>query len=155
MTEVWRLVKKRHIHDAFTGEGSRVVSGRWHHRGIPVVYTSQTLSLAALELFVNLGTEGTLITFASFRVVIPDDVIVEEITTDSLPKDWRHVRAPDSTRDMGTMWVKRGSSAVLRVPSVIIPVEYNYVLNPLHGDFTKIKIGSPEPFSFDPRMWKK
>ncbi len=155
MIEVWRLVKKRHIHDAFTGEGSRSVSGRWHHRGTPVVYTSHTLSLAAIELFVNLGPEGIHIAFAALRAVIPDAVIVEEITTDALPKNWRDVRAPDSTRDMGTMWVKRGSSAVLRVPSVIIPVEYNYVLNPLHRDFTKIKIGNPEPFSFDPRMWKK
>lgn len=154
MITAWRLEKKEHVPNAFTGEGARRVNGRWHHHGIPVVYVSQTLSLATLEKFVHVGLEGIHIQLISFRVEIPSDVNIQKIGIHDLPEDWRAEPPSDSTRDIGTRWAREGHSPVLRVPSVIIPVEWNYLLNPLHPEFRKIRINDPEPFSFDPRMWK-
>lgn len=153
MITIWRLEKKEDVPTAFAGEGARLVSGRWHHRGVPVVYASSTLSLAAFEKFVHVGLEGMHIQLLSFRVEIPD-VNIQKVEIHDLPDDWRAEPASDSTRDIGTRWAREGHSPVLRVASVIIPVEWNYLLNPLHPDFGKIRINDPEPFSFDPRMWE-
>lgn len=156
MTVIWRLVKKRHaeVSDAFDGDGARRYGGRWNLPGTRMVYTAQSLSLAALEQFVHLGPEDNHIQFVSFRVEIPEDLSIYKLEPDKLPADWRMEPPPDSTQRIGTQWAESGSSAVLRLPSVIIPTEYNYALNPTHPDFRRIRIEEPKPFSFDPRMWK-
>ena len=76
------------------------------------------------------------------------------LTVNDLNPDWRMSPPPNSTKDIGTEWVRKGASLILRVPSAIIPDEYNLVINPSHIDFEKIKIGQPQPFSLDERMWK-
>lgn len=154
MTNVWRIVKGRHLSDAFDGEGASQYPGRWNLSGTPMVYAAGSLSLAALELFVHIGSESTHIRFISFRIDIPKGMLVERLEPDNLPHDWRRLPAPDSTKESGTKWAQENKSAVLRVPSIIIPVEYNYLLNPAHPDFERIHIEEPRPFSFDVRMWK-
>lgn len=156
MITVWRLVKKRHadIADAFDGEGARKYGGRWNQPGTRMVYTAQTLSLAVLEQFVHLGPEDTHIQFVFFRTDIPEGVSIEELNPKKLPADWRVQPPSGSTQGIGTEWAESNRSAVLMVPSVTIPFEYNYVLNPKHSDFKHIRIAKPEPFSLDPRMWK-
>lgn len=154
MIRAWRIVKARHAGDAFSGEGARLAGGRWNHRGTTVVYASDSLALAALELFVHLGKARSALSFVFFRIEIPDNVRVESISVDGLPANWRDQPPPDATKDLGTRWVKAGKSAVLRVPSVLVPVESNHLLNPVHPEFRSIRIGAPEPFAFDPRMGK-
>jgi RES domain-containing protein len=154
MTIAWRLVKERHIEDAFSGEGASVYGGRWNHVRYRVVYVSEHLSLAILEQFVHISSEERDIRFAYIRIEIPDKIQIENIKPDELPRNWREEPSPNSTKEIGTNWVIRSRSAILRIPSVIIPIEYNFALNPLHADFRYIKIGRPELFSFDPRMWK-
>lgn len=156
MIEAWRIVKKKYDKKdkAFNGVGTAESGDRWNHIDIPVVYTSSHLSLSALEKFVNMGREGQYISYVYFRLEIPDDII-EAVELSSLPSDWRSVPAKDSTKDFGTKWVKEGHSAVLRVPSAVVPIEYNFVLNPHHPDLkNSIKIDDPKPFSYDHRMWK-
>lgn len=119
-----------------------------------MVYTAESLSLAALEQFVHLGPEDNHIQFVSFRVEIPEDLKIDVLEHAKLPADWRMEPPPDSTRRIGTQWAQSGSSTVLLLPSVIIPSEYNYALNPTHPDFRHIRIDEPKPFSFDHRMWK-
>jgi len=150
----WRIVKARHAGDVFSGEGARLAGGRWNHRGTTVVYASDSLALAALELFVHLGKARSALSFVFFRIEIPDDVQVESISVDGLSANWRDQPPPDATKNLGTRWFKAGKSAVLRVPSVLVPVESNYLLNPVHPEFLSIRIGAPEPFAFDPRMGK-
>ena len=152
MITVWRLTKEKEVKTAFAGEGARLYGGRWNNKGISAVYASGSLSLAALELFVHLGLPEVKIPFASIRATIPDDVTVEAVT--DLPGDWREEPAPDSTKEMGTNWFRERRSAVLRIPSAVIPNEFNYVLNPEHPDFGKIVIAAHERFHFDPRMYK-
>jgi RES domain-containing protein len=152
----WRLVRKRRLPDAFTGEGARLGGGRWNHVGTPVVYVSETLSLSALELFIHFTRKDIKLSksLLAVPVEIPDGLKVIEVSIKSLSSDWRVSPPSNSTKNIGTEWAQKGSSPVLRVPSAVIPDECNLLLNPKHGDFLKIKIGKPQPFRLDERMWK-
>jgi len=117
-----------------------------------VVYVSGTLSLAMLELFVHLDTVArNTLRLVAIPVSIPDK-LVEAIGTP--PKGWRTEPPPKQTRDLGTDWARAGPSCVLQVPSVIVPEESSFVVNPAHADFRHIQIGSERPVSFDARLWK-
>ena len=156
MINAWRLVRKRRFPDAFTGEGARLGGGRWNHVGMPVVYVSETLSLAVLELFVHFTRRDIKLSksLLAIPVEIPDSLKIIEVSIQSLSSDWRVSPASNSTKDIGTEWAQKGSSPILRVPSALIPGEHNLLLNPKHGDFVKIKIGKPQPFRLDERVWK-
>lgn len=151
---LWRLVKTRHVDTAFSGEGARRFGGRWNARGTAVVYLSGSLSLAALELFVHLTPHDARLSFSAIRVVFPVSVKVEELAPAQLPASWREEPPPDGSKALGTAWVERAETALLRVPSIIVPGEFNYLLNPAHGDFKKAVVHAPEPFGFDARLWK-
>lgn len=150
MLEAWRMVKEKHIATAFSGEGAARTGGRWNSRGVAVVYTSATRSLAALETLVHLNP---LVIF-DYRIIRVefDDGWVERLTLAALSSDWNMEPPPLSTRQLGDDWARSSRSAILAVPSVIIPDETNYVLNPAHPDFKKIAIDEPAPFTFDPRL---
>ena len=153
MIRGWRLVKAKHAATAFTGMGARLAGGRWNHPGEAVVYVSGALSLAALELLVHLDARSrTALILVAIPAEIPDELISDP---PKLPPSWRAQPPPTETKSLGSAWLRSGASCVLRVPSVLIPVENNYVLDPTHPDFTSITIGDPEVFSFDPRMWKQ
>ncbi len=117
-----------------------------------MVYCSASLALAALEVFVHLSYEGWHISFVSFRIDIPDRVKVDAAAP--LPRNWREEPPGMPTQEVGYKWMRGGASAALMVPSAIVPSEFNVLLNPAHRDFQSITMGKPEPFSFDPRMWK-
>jgi len=145
----WRIVKARHSANAFDGEGARRLGGRWNSPGTGMIYTSETAALAALEMLVHLSRFTTLTAY----VVIRCD-FAEKLVTDAgkLPSNWRKFPAPPQLQAIGDAWVKSGKSAVLRVPSTIIPSESNYLLNPAHASFDRIKIGRPERFELDIRL---
>jgi RES domain-containing protein len=153
VTVAWRLVRAAHQATAFDGEGARMAGGRWNHRGTALVYVADSLALAALEAFVHLQRAAAKIPHVSFRVEIPDDVITG-ITLHGLPRNWRAEPPPDATKRIGTDWVAAATSAVLRVPSVLVPTESNFLLNPAHPGFERLVISPPVTFSFDSRMWK-
>ena len=118
-----------------------------------MVYCSESRSLAALELFVNLAPNS----MPRELVFIPADVPEQFLTAvkpADLPSNWRDYPAPDAVKDIGTQWVEQKTCAALLVPSAVMPDERNILLNPEHTDFTKIKIGKPNRFVFDARMWK-
>jgi len=138
---------------AFSGEGARLAGGRWNEVGTAVVYVSGSLALAALETFVHLRPLIPKQRFVFFTVSIPNTVRIER--SSELPSDWRISPAPQETQRLGTEWVKAARSAVLEVPSAVIPTECNYMLNPAHPDFKRIKLSEPRSFSFDPRLWKR
>jgi RES domain-containing protein len=148
----YRIVKARHAATAFTGEGARLAGGRWNRPGEAAVYTSASLALAAIETFVHLGEAGLHIRFVYFRVEIPETVAIQPCRRP--PAGWRAEPPAERSMRYGSAWLQAGRTAVLEVPSVIVPSEKNYVLNPGHPDFTRLRIGRPQPFVFDPRMWK-
>jgi len=153
-TTAWRIVKKTRENEAFSGEGARRYGGRWNHRGTAVAYVSGSMSLAALELFVHLGPAHKGLRFGAFRVEIPNRVKIDELFDADLPKNWREEPPPDVCKRIGTEWVKSTRAAILRVPSVVVTIEHNYMLNLGHPDFKKLKVSKHSNFSFDPRMWK-
>jgi RES domain-containing protein len=150
---LWRISKRKYADAAFNGEGARRIGGRWNSRGQGMVYTSGTLSLAALEVLVHLEAEDVGTMLASMRVDVPTAVEVSYLEIAQLPPNWRNIPAPTILAELGDRWFQSGETAILAVPSVVIPVEYNYLVNPTHPDFTKFMLDSPQFFEFDPRLW--
>lgn len=151
MASGWRIVSAGRAADAFSGEGARRFGGRWNSPGAAVVYASEHASLAALEILVHFQPIVPGARFAAFRLDFPDALIAHLRSTE-LPAGWRGSPPGPETMNFGDAWVRADKSAVLAVPSTIMPVETNFLLNPAHRDFRRIRIAKPEPFTFDPRL---
>jgi RES domain-containing protein len=149
---VWRLTRKAHADDPLSGEGSRRYGGRWNHAGTSVVYTSQSLSLAVLEYLVNLPLDDLPDDLASIKFQLPDNLPRTEITSKELPVGWRLFPADEELKEIGTNWAQEKKSVVLVVPSAVVPIELNYVINPAHPRAKAIKVVEVEPFSLDSRL---
>jgi RES domain-containing protein len=150
---VFRLGKSKYSND-LSGKGAEKSGARWNSKGIAMLYTSQSRALCTAEIAVHtpLGTvprDYTIIT-----IKIPDDSILE-INISKLPSDWKSFPYPNSTQKIGDKFISDGKFLVMKVPSVVVQGEYNFLLNPNHKDFHKVKILSVEPFTFDERLFKK
>ena len=150
----WRITARRDPAGAFDGEGARLFGGRWNRVGTRMVYASEHLSLAALELLVHLDAEDAPARLFRFRCELPDDA-VERLPRTRLPRRWREYPAPEATAALGSEWAARGEALALAVPSAVVPEELNYLLNPAHPRFAELALSPGEPFSFDPRVWKR
>lgn len=143
---LWRMVKAERAYAAWDGEGAHRYGGRWNSRGQRMVYTSRTLSLALLEILVHLDPAAPTPAF----VAVPIDVPVKDITT--LPLDaparsrieFRHTLT--TTRAIGDRWLAEQGSPCLAVPSALVPIEHNVLLNPAHPAARNHIIGRPRPF---------
>lgn len=149
---VFRICQARHAAGAFTGDGAVRYPGRWHPRGVRVVYASESRALAALEQLVHLHRPRLPDDFVCFAVDIPDGVAIGEVLVGTLPAEWRKHPGPPALQEIGSAWVSAGDSACLKVPSAVVPGEHNMLLNPRHVDFPKLVIGPAEPFAFDERL---
>lgn len=149
----WRIVKAKHAATAFSGDGARRYGGRWSSPGIPVVYVAGSASLAILEMLVHLQSQDLLKRYVMFETSF-DDALVKKIDAARLPKAWRQSPPTEQVQQVGDAWVADGNTAILRVPSAIVPTEWNYLLNPAHADFGKIAIGPKQQVQFDPRLIK-
>jgi len=149
---LWRVCRRRHAADPLSGRGGFEVGGRWHFKGTRVAYTSGTLSLAVLEMLVQVDVELAPEDLVRVEVEIPDDLTIEEFTPATLPANWQTYPAPPSLALLGTEWIRRGASAILRVPSAVIPVENNYLVNPAHGDAARIRVVGTQDLRLDPRL---
>jgi RES domain-containing protein len=152
LLRAYRIVKARHARTAFSGEGARLAGGRWNRPGETVAYTSASLALAAIETFIHLGDDSLHIRFLYFKIEIPDAVGVQHCVRP--PPNWRAEPPQEESMRYGSAWLRANRMAVLEVPSAIVPSEKNYLLNPRHADFRRIRMGRALPFVFDPRMWK-
>ncbi|RYE11778.1 MAG: RES domain-containing protein [Sphingobacteriaceae bacterium] len=132
------------------------VDGRWNLFGQKVIYTAGSVALACLEnLAHRSGTSLAAGNFSLSVIEVEDGLKIEEVKTEDLvsanPK-WQSVENYPLTQKLGSDWLNRNSSAILKVPSAIIDLEYNYLLNLNHPDFTKIKVAVVNKFAFDPRL---
>lgn len=149
----WRIVPEDQAATAFDGEGARLYGGRWNSVGVPMVYASEHQSLAALEVRVHIDKTRMRKLYKSFAFHFDED-LRELFRVGGLPKDCQQEPPPPSLQQLGDDWVKSNASVILAVPSVVIPKELNYLINPKHPDFAKLKIEKPTDFLFDPRMFK-
>lgn len=153
MAEVvgWRIVKEKHAVSAFSGEGARTYEGRWNSAGVRMVYCSEHLSLAALEILVHIQPVTIRDKFCAFRVTWAG-LLMKRMEIKGFPKGW-DVHPPGSvSKSIGDDWIKSAKSAVLSVPSVIVPQERTFLLNPNHPGFGKVRIKSIGSFVLDPRL---
>ena len=146
------MVAPKWLDSAFSGEGARLAGGRWNAKGVRMVYLASSLSLAALELLAHIDYERALNEFKAISVDF-DESLLLSVEAASLPANWGENLA--STQALGNAWVERQASALLAVPSRIVPVERNYLLNPAHPDADRIRPGEPRPFRYDPRVLKR
>lgn len=146
-----RIVQSRFAASAFSGEGARRVGGRWSSPGASVVYAAGSTSLAMLEILVHVHSRKLLGSFVHFDLNF-ESKLIESVDSRRLPRDWRTSPAPESLREFGDQWATHGNSPVLRVPSVIVPHEWNYLINPEHSEFRNIIIGPRRPLKFDTRL---
>jgi RES domain-containing protein len=150
---VWRICKASYAAAAFNGEGTLLFAGRWNPAGVRMVYTSTSLALAAEELFVHLDPTSAPRDLVSIRANIPDGIALERIEVSGLSAGWRTLGRVD-LQSVGAAWISSSRSVALEVPSAAIAGEWNVLLNPAHPEFSKIRIDPPQPFIFDPRMFK-
>jgi RES domain-containing protein len=146
----WRITKRKHAKDAFTGSGARKYGGRWNSPGTSIVYTSETQSLAVLEMLVHLEQPDLLQRYVLIGVTI-DETLIEKLDRSRLPGHWRGWPAAE-LREIGDEWASRNNSVALQVPSILVPAENNLLVNPAHTDFHKLIIGDPVSFAFDHRL---
>lgn len=149
---VYRISRAMHATEAFSGEGARLFGGRWNSRGVPAVYTSTSLSLAAIEYFVHLEPQFAPDDLVWIAAVLPEGEPASAINPADLPSDWRANES--ATRDLGDRWAREQRSFALRVPSVPIPTEWNVLINPLHPRRSELAIEPPKPFLYDARMFR-
>lgn len=150
---VWRISKAKYAHSAFSGEGARLFDARWNFAGTPMVYTSSSLALAAIEYFVHLDPSEAPMDLVSLMAVLPDDAALERVEVDHLPHDWRRTDH-ELLQQFGTEWIKSGRSVALIVPSAAVDSEWNILLNPGHPEFNRVQMSEPTPFHYDERMFK-
>lgn len=148
MTTLFRLSSSRFPADS--GIGTARYGGRWNRIGTEVIYAAQTASLAALEVLVHYSVlpKDHVLT----EIQIPDGMKILRWEEDALPAGWKSETPTSETQDLGDKWIQEGRSAVLSVPSSIIPNERNLILNPAHPEFRRIRFLPPVSFQFDPRL---
>ena len=151
MASAWRIVRASRVRTAFSGEGAWRYGGRWNSVGVRIVYVSEHQSTAALEIFVHTTPFSLSETYKAFRLEWPDS-LTEVFSISRLRRNWRNPMPVLETMEVGDRWVERRSSAVLAVPSAITPDDRNFLLNPAHPDFRRIRIAPPIDYEFDPRL---
>ncbi len=147
---VWRLARR--AFQDLDGEGARQAGGRWNSEGIPVVYASTTLALAALEYLVHIEIADAPGDLMAMEIQVPDDAPVEEIAVADLPRGWNREKGNPACVEIGDRWVAEGRALALRVPSAIVPEEVNCLLNPAHPDADRVEVIQVREFAFDPRL---
>lgn len=149
---VFRLSKAAYAND-LSGRGAEKAGGRWNSKGTTMVYTSESRALCTTEIAVHTPLGILPVDYVIIAIEIPDTVPVTELKTPALPDDWKSLPHSHSTQEIGDTFVTNEKTAVLKVPSAVVQGEFNYLLNPAHKDFKKIKVKLVEPFDFDERLF--
>jgi len=152
--QAFRIAKTRSIRD-LSGTGAKLHGGRWNRKDVPVVYASENRSLATLEFLVHVPLSLLPNNLSLACLDIPEDIVVEQISIADLPKNWRDYPTPPELADLGSGWAIAMRSLLLRVPSVVVPDEFNLLINPKHPDMNKVALSSVESYMFDRRLLRK
>jgi RES domain-containing protein len=147
---LYRIAKCNYAAD-LSGTGARLYGGRWNSEGKPMLYLASSRSLAVLEVLVHLDPLIIPGNYCLTEIEVPDTPIAA-VEAEQLPVDWRDITGPVILRELGDTFLKKQEHLLMKVPSSIVPAEYNYLLNPLHPDAFGIKLLKREPFGFDRRL---
>lgn len=149
---VYRLSRKKYSGD-LTGKGSQKYGGRWNSPGYRILYTSQSIALCTVEVAVHLPFGYIPEEYYLTSIEIPDSIKITAFKPTDLPKNWNSMAPIPATKKIGDNFIKENKHLVLQVPSASVQGDFNYLINPKHKDFSKVKIKKTEPFSFDQRLF--
>lgn len=149
---LYRLTKPLYAEDK-SGTGAYLYGGRWNRQGTHLLYTASNPALAVAEAWVHVSIAAWLDVFSMVHFQLPDDCLILDLNQAQLDKDWR--TNEELTQEAGQDWIYARKSIGLRVPSAVVPDDYNILINPLHPDISLLVIQKVVPFRFDRRMWKK
>jgi RES domain-containing protein len=151
--KVWRICRERYAGEAFSGEGARRFGGRWNSRGVPMVYCSSSLALAAIELFVHLEPNLQPDDLVSIAADLPAGEPAKRLEPIDLPAEW-WCDDFEPLRKLGDDWIRDKTTLAMMVPSAPLHMEWNVLVNPLYPAAKAIIIEPPQPFHFDARMFR-
>jgi RES domain-containing protein len=151
---LFRLSKTKYADD-LSGKGAEIAGGRWNSKGTPMIYTaeSRALCIAELAMHLPLGIVPKDFSFISFT--IPDNIPVLKLSTKQLPTNWNEYPHPNETQEIGDRFIRENKFLVMRVPSVVVYEEYNYIINPRHSLMQKVQVSDLSPFKFNDRLLKR
>jgi RES domain-containing protein len=152
----WRIATDTpdYTADDDSGAGAKATGGRWNRQGTPLIYAASSLALACLETLVHLGSAGLPLNRYLVRIDIPDDLWADahQLTAASAPVGWDAIPAGKTSLDSGEAWIRAGTSALLLVPSIVIPEEHNVLINPLHAAATQVAYTKVRRWQYDARL---
>ncbi len=148
---LYRVCRTQFAND-LSGTGSCIYGGRWNRPGMAAVYTSGSKSLAVLESLTNTPPGILINDFFILTLEIAGKIFIDEISEETLPKNWNEFPAPGILARLGDKWLKEGQNLLLKIPSAIISSESNFIINPAHEDFKKVKIIFTEKLELDKRI---
>jgi len=151
---VFRLSKLKYADD-LSGKGAEKIGRRWNSKGTAMVYTSESRALCTAEIAVHTPLGNLPVDYQLISIEIPDDIVFRELVLNELPVGWHSIPHAHATQEIGDKFVADGKYAVLKVPSVVVQDEFNYLINPNHNESLRIRILSVEPFNFDERLFIK
>ena len=137
--------------DDISGAGARLYGSRWNSKGLPMLYTAEHISLAALQMLVHINYGEVQVSFYLLSIFVPENASMKEIRFNKLKKLWQNDW--EYTSFIGNEFVKSKETLCLKVPSALIEEEHNYLINPLHQDFKKVHITGSRQFDFDKRLF--
>jgi RES domain-containing protein len=150
----YRICKTRYAATWFDGEGAYRFGGRWNSPGTRILYTAGSLSLAALEMLVHLNNEEILLAYSFATAEFDENLILSVEDFRTMPENWSASPPLLEIQQIGDEWEREMASVVLKVSTSILPVESNFLINVAHPEFSKVKLGKPQPFTFDKRLYK-
>ncbi|WP_413495442.1 RES family NAD+ phosphorylase [Shewanella baltica] len=148
--KLYRIVSKQYVDSAWNGQGAAMYGGRWNSLGVPMVYTSPSLSLAVLEVLVHLKSPRRFNNFVTLELEMSESDLMM-LPTSELAEDWRYNEI--MSRGLGDTFIESESAAGLMVPSFIVPLEHNVLVNPTHPVVLEsIKNAVELKYQIDPRL---
>ena len=146
---LFRLTKTMFAND-LSGNGARLFGGRWNSEGRPAIYMAATRSLAVLESLAHINPTNIPDDMVLLTIEVPDDVI--SLDTELLPENWKESPEPHVLKQIGNSFLQKNEHLLMKVPSALVPEEYNYLVNPRNPNIEKVKIKAKTPFNFDERI---
>ena len=151
--EVYRLSRKKFA-SSLSGRGAALKGARWNSIGIELIYTAANRSLAMAEVAVHFTLATLPADYVMGTIYLPDDISIKKINEPDLPRDWNSFPHPASTQSIGDKFVSDNNHCILQTPSAVTKGDYNFLINPGHPDFKRIRILEIEAFPFDKRIFK-
>lgn len=151
---VFRLSRNKFKND-LSGKGAELAGGRWNSKGIPMLYTSESIALCTVEIAVHMPLGIIPLDYFLVKIELPDFAELPEVKVEDLPEAWKSFPHANLTQEIGDNFILEEKHSVLKVPSATVQGTYNYLINPRHPMFKKVRIVDVVPFEFDKRLFVK